>query len=317
MRNKSDFGWWCVTVFVLCMELAACVPVPIAEDIPTAIVTYTATVIPTATDTPVVVVTPSATIIPTVFSCAQVTDIPPAECAALVALYKSTDGANWESNRGWLKTATPCSSWVGVQCLDDHVTGLLLRSQRLSGTVPPEIADLANLHGLDLSGNQLTALPPEIGGLSNLTDLGLGGNQLTVLPHEIGDLSNLGLLDLGYNQLTALPPEIGKLSRLTALAIEDNQLTVIPPEIGKLSNLYALSLAGNSLTTLPPEFGNLSNLTHLYLEDNPFTGTVPPSIINLDKLASLSLSPCSGLTSSDPQVIAFLDARSPGWNQCR
>jgi Leucine-rich repeat (LRR) protein len=95
-----------------------------------------------------------------------------------------------------------------------------------------------------------------------------------------------------------------------------NQLTVLPPEIGNLSNLDFLDISDNQLTSLPLEIGSLSNLVELHLEDNPFTSPVPPSITNLNKLNNLSLSPCSGLTSSDPQVIAFLDARSPGWNQC-
>jgi hypothetical protein len=41
---------------------------------------------------------------PTAFSCDVVTDIPKAECEALVALYNSTNGANWANKSGWLVT---------------------------------------------------------------------------------------------------------------------------------------------------------------------------------------------------------------------
>ncbi|MEN8220435.1 MAG: hypothetical protein ABFS56_29620 [Pseudomonadota bacterium] len=45
--------------------------------------------------------------------CATVTQIPSTECEALVALYNSTDGDNWQNNRKWLETNKPCG-WTGV-----------------------------------------------------------------------------------------------------------------------------------------------------------------------------------------------------------
>ena len=69
--------------------------------------------------------------------------IPQIEYDALVALYESTDGANWE--RPWLlHTDTPCAL-EGVYCTDGHVTMLELNDRQLNGTIPPEIADLAFL----------------------------------------------------------------------------------------------------------------------------------------------------------------------------
>ena len=49
------------------------------------------------------------------FSCTDVTEIPQVECEALVALYQSTNGDNWNDNSGWLMTTTPCS-WFGAGC---------------------------------------------------------------------------------------------------------------------------------------------------------------------------------------------------------
>ncbi len=305
MRNKLNFTLWCLVVFVL----AACTSSQVATDTPAAIVTSA------ATDTPAAVATSAATVTPVIAECAQVTEIPQAECAALVALYKSANGPNWTDNTDWLKTATPCD-WVGVECSDGHVTKLALTKNLLAGVIPPETGNLANLTSLDLSNNQLTVLPPEIGNLSNLTELSIWGNQLTGLPPEIENLSSLARLTFSDNQLTVLPPEIGNLSNLTELHLEFNQLTSLPPELGNLSNLTILLLQANRLTGLPPEIGNLANLQELYLNGNSFTSRVPPSIMNLGKLTHVALSPCSGLTSSDLQVIAFLDARAPGWNQC-
>ena len=42
-------------------------------------------------------------------SCTSVTQIPVAECEALVALYNGTDGPNWYRNTGWLATNMPCT----------------------------------------------------------------------------------------------------------------------------------------------------------------------------------------------------------------
>ena len=43
------------------------------------------------------------------FDCATVTQIPPAECEALVALYANTGGLNWRDDTGWLR---PRGSWA-------------------------------------------------------------------------------------------------------------------------------------------------------------------------------------------------------------
>ena len=42
--------------------------------------------------------------------------IPQIERDALIALYNSTDGANWTDNTGWLGEAGTECSWFGVRC---------------------------------------------------------------------------------------------------------------------------------------------------------------------------------------------------------
>lgn len=97
-----------------------------------------------------------------VFGCGAVTEIPQTECEALVALYDSTSGPGWTGSTGWLVTNTPCS-WSGVSCFaDGHVTNIRLPFSQLSGNIPPELGNLANLQWLYLSHNQLSgALPFE------------------------------------------------------------------------------------------------------------------------------------------------------------
>lgn len=86
------------------------------------------------------------------FNCTTVTEIPQAECLALVALYNSTNGAQWTDNTHWLNTNTPCS-WYGVYCLAGSVTQLYLFYNHLSGNIPPELGNLINLQVLALGFN--------------------------------------------------------------------------------------------------------------------------------------------------------------------
>jgi leucine-rich repeat protein SHOC2 len=221
------------------------------------------------------------------FDCGDVTEIPQAECEALVALYESTDGDNWTDNTGWLETNTPCS-WHGVACADSNVMQISLVNNQLSGSIPPEIGNLTALKELYLHANQLMALPSEMGDLTVLRDLYLSDNQLTALPSAIGNLTALEYLALYSNQLTALPSEIGDLTALQYLGLDNNQLTALPSAIGNLTALRSLYLDNNQLTAVPSEIGDLTALEELYLHDNQLT-TLPSEIGNLPSLRTLYL----------------------------
>ena len=61
---------------------------------------------------------------------------------ALVALYNATDGPNWRNNTNWLSTKS-LSTWYGVTVSNWEVTGLNLSGNKLSGTIPSELASLS------------------------------------------------------------------------------------------------------------------------------------------------------------------------------
>ena len=81
---------------------------------------------------------------------------------------------------------------------------MYLNSNQLTGEIPPEIGNLTNLTGLNLSSNQLTGdnqltgeIPSTIGNLTNLTVLRLYDNQLTgEIPSEVCDLIESNNLDI-------------------------------------------------------------------------------------------------------------------------
>ena len=109
----------------------------------------------------------------------------------LEALYNATDGPNWVNKLNWLSDA-PLGEWYGVNTdSSGSVVQVNLGYNQLSGAIPPELGNLANLGGLFLEENQLSgAIPPELGRLGNLEDLYLGAcapeNSVRSDPQHVG-----------------------------------------------------------------------------------------------------------------------------------
>ena len=226
----------------------------------------------------------------------------------LEAFYHATGGPDWFFSTNWLSDE-PLSEWYGVYTNDEgRVMQLILRSNNLTGALPPELARLTRLRVLSLRFNQLSGpIPPELGQLTGLISLNLHRNQLTgPIPPELGQLNNLDLLHLDENQLTGpIPPELGRLTALTTiLGLSQNQLSgPIPPELGRLTNLERLQLSVNQLSgPIPPELGQLTNLVFLTLAFNQLSGPIPPELGQLTRLASLQL---QGNQLSGPIPIEF------------
>ena len=190
---------------------------------------------------------------------------------ALVALYDATEGANWTTNDNWspsldrAPTERELELWHGVTLSKGCVTRLEMTSNNLTGSLPPELGNLAKLEVLRLGENNLTgSIPPQLGGLSDLKMLILYSNDLTgPIPPELGRLADLQFLYLDYNELSGS----------------------LPPELGGLASLEVLRLYGNKLTgSIPPEWGGLVNLDQLYVQSNSLTGSMPSSLTNLNAL---------------------------------
>ena len=148
--------------------------------------------------------------------------------AALIALYRSTDGDNWSDNTNWLSDAR-LGEWYGVTTnAYGNVKELYLESNQLSGKIPAELGSLAKLELLNLYHNQLNGeIPVELGNLAELKHLNIDNNQLNgEIPVELGNLSRLESLYLADNQLTGqVPSELSNLSRLESFSFDGNQLT--------------------------------------------------------------------------------------------
>ncbi len=242
--------------------------------------------------------------------------VPVQDSLALVALYDSTDGANWTDNTRWLTASV--STWFGVTVSGGRVTDVSLSSNNLNGHIPQEIGNLTNLNSLVLTGNQLTGgIPDEIYQLTNLFSLRLDSNQLEgsissdignlvnlvslflsdnlltdSIPAEIENLENLKTLHLRFNQLSgSIPIQMYNLKTLTVINLSVNQLQgTIPPQIGNLVNLREYSVPENNMHgTIPDELGNLVELRALWLAGNDFEGALPNGIGNMPLLSHLRL----------------------------
>ena len=221
---------------------------------------------------------------------------------ALVALYESTNGEQWQSNDNWsnatntMPDAQTLDSWYGVtvDTVVGRVSELRLKENGLYGEIPSELGNLSNLTNLELGHNSLSGpIPPELGQLTQLTALWLNYNTLSgPIPPELGNLSNLRRLELAYNTLSGpIPPELGQLTQLIVLWLVGNTLGgPIPSELGNLSNLTDIGLRDNTLSgPIPSELGNLSNLRWLELANNTLSGPIPPELGNLSNVFFLSL----------------------------
>jgi len=226
-------------------------------------------------------------------NCAEVTEIPAAECEILLELYNSTNGEQWERHLGWNVTNTPCS-WTGIICGDGQITKLSLQRNQLSGLIPAALGNFTHLEWLQLHRNQLSgSIPAELGNLTTLERLYLYSNELTgSIPAELGNLTSLKRLYLYSNELTgSIPATLGNLSHLEALWLHLNQLS----------------------GSIPPSLGNLSHLNLLDLSSNQLCGEIPVSLMNLDNLSSLELRE-NHFTASNPELLAWVENLNPLWD---
>ena len=244
------------------------------------------------------------------------TDEDTGEVEALVALYETTSGENWEDNANW-KTNEPLHTWYGVTLdAEGWVTGLDLGGNGLRGEIPPAVVvNLQRLRSLYLNDNRLTAVPlaqfealvstPD----SVLEELALWGNQ-------------------GLMGMENISPELGRrVDRAALRALYDNNggpgwgkkenwldeadpfsfsvwYGVMTNDNGRVSEL---DLAGNGLTgELTDGLEELSGLERLDLYGNAgLSGVLPLGLMELPELRMVDI--------GDTGVCAPEDATFQRW----
>ena len=200
---------------------------------------------------------------------------------ALLAIYNSTNGNNWNNNTNWLDNTKALSSWYGVILENNRVIQLNLGSNNLTGSLPPEIGDLPELLNLNLWSNQLTGnIPPEIGNLTKLTYMDLAPNTFSgSIPSEIGNLVNLETLWLNQNGLTgSVPSSFQNLTKLRYLYLMGS--------VSPNSEFSSSAFSGDfpDLTALPLELlwiqNNYFQFTDIADEFETYKANIPDFIFN-------------------------------------
>mmetsp|Transcript_17305 Transcript_17305/g.26205 ORF Transcript_17305/g.26205 Transcript_17305/m.26205 type:complete len:367 (-) Transcript_17305:94-1194(-) len=186
---------------------------------------------------------------------------------ALVTLWFSTNGDQWDHRGTWLSPDQHECSW-------DDPTDFSGKDVHCNNR--------GEVVAIDLDSDHLTgSLPLELGLLTKLTKLSAYRNELTgTLPSQLGQMTQLEEVLLYDNQLSgSIPSQFGsKLSSLFWLRLEENQLSgTIPSTFSGLVDISWLLLQNNQLTgTVPTQLASLPNLSWLALNSNPdLHGTFP------------------------------------------
>lgn len=252
-----------------------------------------------------------------------------AERSALINIYNSTNGENW--NRNWDLEKDP-RNWFGVSVKNGAVIELNLSGNALSGTFPTYIGSFPKLTKLDLSNNKLTgevamglsslSLLTKIdisnnrlegnptialSGLFNLEDLGLGGNKFTI-PDVNGllqNFNNIRILNAADLDLSNIPSKIATFNNLETLILDNNPIP--NNSYGNLSGLPKLttiSLAGTGLSQIPTQVSQSTQIKSLNLSNNNITERNTSGLSTLTNLEWLSLE--NNQLSQIPTQIASL-----------
>jgi hypothetical protein len=168
----------------------------------------------------------------------------------LIKFYDSTGGSNWRNADNWKEDSVSICDWYGVFCeSEDYEDGqevvleLHLPSNKLVGTVPPQVFGLEKLKMLNLRDNKdLDVEFQGIGHSAALRELYLDATKLSSLS-GLGRAKNLRTLHLQQNDLggASLPEEMFGLTKLEHLHIADANIGgTLSTSLGRLTNLQEI-----------------------------------------------------------------------------
>ncbi|CAL5386129.1 unnamed protein product [Camellia sinensis] len=171
----------------------------------------------------------------------------------LESLKKSLEDPFNYLSSSWIftnKTEGFICKFTGIDCWhpdESKVLNIRLSDMGLKGKFPLGLRNCTALTGLDLSSNKLSGtIPPDISQIINyVTSLDLSSNDFSgEIPQSLSNCSYLNILKLDNNQLTGqIPPQLGLLSRLKTFSVTNNHLT------GQVPNIISATAADYSNNT--------------------------------------------------------------------
>ncbi|KAK2967769.1 hypothetical protein RJ640_029665 [Escallonia rubra] len=168
-----------------------------------------------------------------IFSGGRVNSESAGEKQALLALISQVPH---ENRIQWNASDSACN-WVGVECdpTRSYVYSLRLPGVGLVGQIPADtVGKLTQLRILSLRSNRLSGrIPPDFSNLGLLRSLYLQNNQLSgEFPPSLTELTRLTRVDLSSNNFTGrIPFAINNLTHLTGIFLENNAFSGNLPSI--------------------------------------------------------------------------------------
>lgn len=229
----------------------------------------------------------------------------------------TSNADEWNRANAWITKETLCI-WEGIECnADEQVLGIILPDNKLTGTLPLELALFNQLIKLELSSNLIymdetnhelwTLLP-------SLRDLIMDDNFFiseTGIPQEFAGLQSIEKISLSFNLLQGSfdTDVFEQMPNLIHFEAESNYIQgPLPDTMLKLPNLTYIYLRSNSVSMALSDIllpGNLPLLFALWLDGNQITGDIPSSIGAFNGIASFSITD-AGLTGSLPSEMGLL-----------
>uniref|UniRef100_UPI00404AACF8 T9SS type A sorting domain-containing protein n=1 Tax=Fulvivirga sp. TaxID=1931237 RepID=UPI00404AACF8 len=159
-----------------------------------------------------------------------------ADSLALVRIYTTMNGANWNRKNNWLQT--PVAQWEGVTYAQGKVRGLDLSNNNLTGNLPTFTGfELSELVELKLNGNFIQTLT-SLNGLTKLTSVAVADNLL-----------QFGSLEI-QNDLTKFTYSPQKLLLEPADVIDElGRRVVLSRILTGTNNVYNWTKNGESFST--------------------------------------------------------------------
>ena len=226
--------------------------------------------------------------------CTAQTQIPLAECEALLDFYHKADGKNWKENRGWNKTNEPCE-WIGVGCACPSAKNKqksVLTRTGIEKMQPPALASIPNPSSpspaeIEEIRQRALASIPNPSGPSPAEIEEIRQRALASIPSqvEIEEMRQRGLAsvpsqteieEIRQRRLASVP------SQVEIEEMQQRGLTSAPSqtEIEEMQR-HALAKPACSQTK--------QHVTSLLLPQIQFSGKVPSSFSNLKRLKMLIL----------------------------
>jgi Leucine rich repeat len=239
----------------------------------------------------------------------------------MLGLMVNESTPNWVNETGWLEADDECE-WFGIKCsTSGFVTKINLPSNRLTGSLPHELALLKDsLEELQLFENYFHNAGDEghtwLGQLQRLTVLSLGRSLVEYdngIPKAIRYLTSLRDLELSEVNYTGQIQDdvFSDLVSLEYLNIDGNAFGgSVPSEISTLPNLQYLHAKGTLFEDDISFAQSMPALKALLVDDNPgLTGDVSvlQGVVTLESLSVQG----TGVTGTIPSFVCegevFLD----------